>query len=515
MKYKHLFLLICALVAVCPREGVSRSPEWRYIPLPEGASISLIPVFLGLDGEKLIEAQPMTLGNRSEQNFQEALVEVEISGSFRGRNSAGKQDWYYLLGETEVTTMHWWAVMKDGDRPQGGKNKEGADVFPPKSNVTPAEIQLFLEKLNQLIVSRQSSDKILLPDPPIAGARVFFRLPTEAEWEFAARGGLVSIKDNRFDLGHPYPEDILGKYEYFDNGQAQSKPLPSGSLECNPLGFQDMLGNVSEFVGASYFLGYIQGRCGGYVARGGNYLDPISRIRASRRSEVPPCAPDGRPFRLPTYGFRLCLASAIYGGGKVDDLEQAWKQYAENRPVPKPRLLKDDAAQMHSASIDEAKKRVEQFADTVKAADTKIRGLSESKALVENELNELRERMKTQSNLLSAKLDEIDAVQRASIRREAKANVRVGTFASFQVERLREIIENKKKVNVSTEADLNDLSDMTAIRDICRDQLRRVEREIVKTAIDERRTEWENAMTKSERAKAGFDFFEKECLQNR
>jgi hypothetical protein len=42
-----------------------------------------------------------------------------------------------------------------------------------------------------------------------------------------------------------------------------------------------------------------------------------------------------------------------------------------------------------------------------------------------------------------------------------------------------------------------------------------VEREIVKTAIDERRTEWENAMTKSERAKAGFDFFEKECLQNR
>ncbi|MDR1724797.1 MAG: formylglycine-generating enzyme family protein [Bacteroidales bacterium] len=132
----------------------------------------------------------------------------------------------YLIGETEVTQELWQAVMGQSLREWQdsiGTNwyyGEGANY--PMYMISWNDIQVFIEKLNQLTGKT-------------------FRLPTEAEWEFAARGGNQS--HNYLYSGS---NDIDAVAWYVDNSNQTSHPVKTKAA--NELGLYDMSGNVYEWV---------------------------------------------------------------------------------------------------------------------------------------------------------------------------------------------------------------------------------------------------------------------------
>lgn len=124
----------------------------------------------------------------------------------------------YWMGETEVTQELWKAVM--GKNPSTHKGNKL-----PVEHFSWDDCQKFISKLNAL-TGRE------------------FRLPTEAEWEFAARGGrksqgyVFSGSDNIKDVGWYNDLSHSGGYKWDTHAVKQK--------QCNELGFYDMTGNVRE-----------------------------------------------------------------------------------------------------------------------------------------------------------------------------------------------------------------------------------------------------------------------------
>jgi formylglycine-generating enzyme required for sulfatase activity len=186
---------------------------------------------------------------------------------------------HFKIGKTEVTQALWEAVM--GAVPYGN---QGPDY--PVGNVSWYDAQAFIRQLNALTGKK-------------------FRLPTEAEWEYAARGGKKSR--GYAYAGSIYPQDVA-QYGYDD-----MRTRPVARLFPNELGLYDMSGNAWE---------WCQDRPGPYsslaqrdptglesppdqyemrIMRGGSVATTHDKCRVSNRNEFDPSR-----FRT-TIGFRLVL----------------------------------------------------------------------------------------------------------------------------------------------------------------------------------------------------------------
>ncbi len=185
----------------------------------------------------------------------------------------------FAMGAFEVTFAEWEACVSDGEcdgyRPYDGRWAGHGDR--PVALVSWNDAQLYMEWL-----SRKTGQ--------------MYRLPTEAEWEYAARAGTttpfntgatISGQQANFDDRYGYPD-----HHNRGGGLYRRRTMPVGSFAPNAFGLYDMHGNVSEWVQdcpASYGDAPTDGSasevsgCSYRVWRGGGYEDEPSKLRSAAR----------------------------------------------------------------------------------------------------------------------------------------------------------------------------------------------------------------------------------------
>ena len=212
-----------------------------------------------------VEGGTFTMGCTSEQgnecyNDEKPAHQVTLSS--------------YYIGKFEVTQVLWQAVM--GSNPSCFKGDNS-----PVEQVSWDDIQTFIRKLNLLTGHT-------------------YRLPTEAEWEFAARGG---AKSNGYKYSGSNNIDQVAWY----NGNSSSTTHSVGTKQPNELGIYDMSGNVWEWCQDWYgnYSSYAQTNPTGASSgsyrdlRGGSWGSYPWRCRVSNRFN------DNPVDRYDISGFRL------------------------------------------------------------------------------------------------------------------------------------------------------------------------------------------------------------------
>ena len=226
---------------------------------------------------KLVKAGTFMMGATPEMRSDDLEGIVACSDEFPVHKVTLTKDYY--MGETQVTQALWQAVM--GENPSEFK---GDDQRPVES-VSWNDCQDFIEQLNR-----------------ITGEH--FRLPTEAEWEFAARSGNES-KGCRYAGSND-----LDEVAWYD-GNSNSQTHQVATKQPNELGLYDMSGNVWEWCADWFGKDYYQsspevdpqGPASGpfRVLRGGSWSDFAWLCRLSLRSVNDP------EFRCIDFGLRLSL----------------------------------------------------------------------------------------------------------------------------------------------------------------------------------------------------------------
>ena len=268
---KHLFIVMvlvafAMMFAQCGSkpsssehaDGEENTPEEKLTFTVNGVTFNMIFVKGGTFTMGATEEQ----GEDAEENEKPAH-EVTVSD--------------YYIGETEVTQALYEAVM--GENPS---DKVGADL--PVESVDGGDCDYFTEKLSNLTGRN-------------------FRLPTEAEWEYAARGGNKS-------KGYKYSgSDHVADVAWFNDMKTGTHPVKGKAP--NELGIYDMNGNVDEYCSDDYAPYSKESQTNpnveyevseGQIVRGGNFCeDAETCFRVSARGYT-------RGYVFGSLGFRIVMS---------------------------------------------------------------------------------------------------------------------------------------------------------------------------------------------------------------
>lgn len=283
------------------------------IVLPMPCEGSMVFRVIKTNTKKPLEDIKVTLGGNSndEDGYAQYATPNYISGSFANE----KQERYFLMGKYEVTEAQFNAVMKGEQCPSVNMK-----TSLPAINMSWFDAVEFTHKYNEWLL-KNAADKLPTED----GSKGFVRLPTNAEWEFASRGGVAvdeaAFRENTF----PMPDGIA-RYAW-SSKNANGRLQVIGLLEPNPLGLFDTLGNVSEMVFDGFRankLSRYHGQEGGMIARGGSYIKGESEVNNTSRIEVPYYDNNGA-MKKKDMGFRVAItAPLLTSNNRINQLRQEW-----------------------------------------------------------------------------------------------------------------------------------------------------------------------------------------------
>lgn len=339
------------------------------LPMPCGARIVFRPVPVPA-GPSPLDDRPVTLGEADPaSDHSEFPRRAHLAGAFV--HGSERAMW---VGKYEVTRDQFAAVMN-----------ESCPAPSPAGRVPAAEVSwfdavAFTARLSTWLAAN-ARDSL----PARGQARAHVRLPTEEEWEYAARGGAAVGEAAFADRTPPMPDGMAAHVWFAGPESAAGRARPVGSLKPNPLGLHDMLGNVAEWVLEPYRLNRVgrpHGLVGGVVARGGHYLTDANAIRSALREEYPPFNPrDGSPLRLRTVGFRVVLGLVVM----VDDTApETFRRAFAEAAASRERLAEDPRAllaQIRRETTDPALARGLAAVDAVLRAEARLRADRERAAL--------------------------------------------------------------------------------------------------------------------------------------
>ena len=270
---------------------VEANPEKTFI-LPGGAEIEMVWVEPGTFVMGSPSSEP---GRWSDEGPQH---EVTIAQGF-------------YLGKYELTQGQWESVM--GTTPWVGHSSVQEAPNNPAVWISWDQVQTLIDSLN----AAESSE--------------VYRLPTEAEWEYACRAGTTT----RWSFGDD--ESQLGRYAWYrDNARnaGEDYAYEVGLKLPNPWGVYDMHGNVWEWVQDRYAIVY-----------------PSS-------SQVDPTGPSMGKYRVARGGFFGCSAQCTRSADRIHDWTDGYGHYLGARllrtgPPPEPSAVSPEAwgriKKMHSA----------------------------------------------------------------------------------------------------------------------------------------------------------------------
>lgn len=216
-----------------------------------------------LDDMVYVQGGEFVMGSTSTEfsEYEKPATQVSLNG--------------FSIGKYEVTLAQWMALM-------GSNPSKNMCLECPVININTEDCQNFFGKLNGITGNN-------------------FHLPTEVEWEFAAKGGTNS-KGYRYAGG-----DQLGDVGFFI-GNSEKSIQPVGKKLSNELGLFDMSGNAYELCRGSYLLKtepedqYVilqNTNWMGYILRGGSWVETAPTCRVSYRTSVDPA------LKSNDVGFRM------------------------------------------------------------------------------------------------------------------------------------------------------------------------------------------------------------------